>query len=177
MSSRLYVGNLSWNAKEEDLRTYFGKFGEVEEASIALDRESGRSRGFGFVTLPADVAKDAIEKTNGAEFMGRNIKVNEASPPGERPPRTNNYGGGYGDFNGNGGGRDYGRGGYGRGNGGYGGRNAGYGGRGNFGGQGGYGDNRFGNDNFGGSYGGRGGYRGPRGPSAEENNSNNYGGY
>lgn len=132
-ASKLYVGNLSWNATKEDLMQHFGKYGEVEDAFVALDRETGRSRGFGFVTLDEKAAADAIAGEDGQEFMGRSLRVNEAAPLGERPA-----GGGRG-----------GRGGF---RGGRGGGGRGYGGRDSYN-RGGYGDREEG----GGGYGGRGG--------------------
>ncbi|KAG2486743.1 hypothetical protein HYH03_014668 [Edaphochlamys debaryana] len=111
MSTKLYVGNLSWDTRADDLTQLFSKFGNVEDAFVATDRETGRSRGFGFVTLESTAAKNACAECDGTEFMGRTIRVNEATPLGERPP--GGRGGGYG------GGRGGGRGGYG--GGGYGG--------------------------------------------------------
>ncbi|PNH05623.1 ribonucleoprotein, chloroplastic [Tetrabaena socialis] len=131
-STKLYVGNLSWDTRADDLTSLFGKFGTVEDSFVATDRETGRSRGFGFVTLPTDAAKSAIAESDGTEFMGRTIRVNEASPPGERPPGGRG-GGGYGGRGGGGyggGGGGYGGGG-GRGGGGYGGGGRGGGGYGN----------------------------------------------
>jgi RNA recognition motif-containing protein len=129
MSVKLYVGNISWHTTREDLQTLFSQFGEVEDAFIPQDRESGRPRGFAFVTM-ASGSDTAIQKLNEFEFQGRTIRVNEAQPPGER-----SFGGRGGGF---GGGRGYGGGGRGggsynnqggfqqRGGGGYGG--GGYGG-------------------------------------------------
>jgi RNA recognition motif-containing protein len=125
MSSRLYVGNLSYDTDTETLRQGFATVGEVTDAHVVTDRESGRSRGFGFVTMATpDLAKKAIETMNGAVIDGRSIRVNEAE---ERP-----RGGGGGGFGG-GGGRGGGGGGYGGGGGGFGGgggRGGGGGGRG-----------------------------------------------
>lgn len=82
---RIYVGNLSYSTTEETLRTKFLEFGEVEEAKVISDYDTGRSRGFGFVTMPNDEeANAAIEALNGTEFDGRTLKVNEARPRGER---------------------------------------------------------------------------------------------
>ena len=78
---KIYVGNLSWNADESDLRDAFSAHGEVTSAQIITDRESGRSRGFAFVEMPNDAeAKDAIASVNGKEIDGRQVKVNEAKP-------------------------------------------------------------------------------------------------
>ena len=83
---KIYVGNLSWNADESDLRDAFSAHGEVTSAQIITDRESGRSRGFAFVEMPNDAeAKDAIAAVNGKEIDGRQVKVNEAKPRSEKP--------------------------------------------------------------------------------------------
>ncbi|MDB5220916.1 MAG: hypothetical protein JWO86_8843 [Myxococcaceae bacterium] len=125
MSSRLYVGNLSYETDTETLRQGFATVGEVTDAHVVTDRESGRSRGFGFVTMGTpDLAKKAIETMNGAVIDGRSIRVNEA----EERPRGGGGGGG-GGFGGGGGGRGGGGGGYGGGGGGFGGGGGG-GGRG-----------------------------------------------
>lgn len=106
MSTKLYVGNLSWQTRADDLQNFFSRFGAVEDSFVATDRETGRSRGFGFVTLETSAAQAAIAETDGQDFMGRNIRVNEATPQGERPA------GGRGGYGGRGGG-GYGGGGYG----------------------------------------------------------------
>lgn len=114
MGNRLYVGNLSYDSTAEGLRSTFAEFGEVTDAHVVMDRESGRSRGFGFVTMStAQDAQKAIEKMNGAILDGRPLKVNEAE---ERPNRGGGgggggrgFGGGGGGFGGGGGGRDGGR--------------------------------------------------------------------
>eukprot|EP00877_Chromochloris_zofingiensis_P004126 jgi/Chrzof1/13714/Cz08g09080.t1 len=125
MGTKLYVGNLSWNTTRNDLYDLFGQYGNVEDAFIPSDRETGRPRGFGFVTLDANAASAAIQALNETEFMGRTIRVNEAQPPGEGG--RGGGGGGYGG-RGGGGGRGYG-GGRGRGGGDYnGGGGGGYGG-------------------------------------------------
>ena len=83
---KIYVGNLSWNADESDLRDAFSAHGEVTSAQIITDRESGRSRGFAFVEMPNDAeAKDAISAVNNKEIDGRQVKVNEAKPRNEKP--------------------------------------------------------------------------------------------
>ena len=84
----IYVGNLPWSASEQELADTFGEHGEVEKATIIVDRDSGRSRGFGFVTMnDADQGNAAIEALNGFDMGGRPLKVNEARPREERPPR------------------------------------------------------------------------------------------
>ena len=102
MSSRLYVGNLSYDTDTETLRSAFQSAGEVTDAHVVTDRDSGRSRGFGFVTMGSDdQAKKAIETMNGAVIDGRSIRVNEA----EERPRGGGGGGGGGRGFGGGGGR------------------------------------------------------------------------
>lgn len=81
MNSKLYVGNMSFNTTEDALRTAFGQFGSVTDVYIANDRETGRPRGFAFVTFSTEVeSKAAIEKMNGADLDGRALTVNEARP-------------------------------------------------------------------------------------------------
>src|SRR3954463_6046100 len=110
MSTRLYVGNLNFRTTGDDLREMFSQAGEVENASVVEDRDTGRSRGFGFVEMAtAEGAAAAIEQFNGKEFGGRALTVNEARPRVER--------GGGGGYGGGGGGRG-GGGGYGGGGGG-----------------------------------------------------------
>ena len=88
----IYVGNLPWSTSDQDLEDAFAAFGKVEKASIISDRNSGRSKGFGFVTMDdADEANKAIEAMNGSEMGGRNLKVNEARPREDRPPRQSNW--------------------------------------------------------------------------------------
>ena len=102
MSKKLFVGGLSWGTTDEGLLGAFSRFGEVAEAKVIMDRDTGRSRGFGFVTFANDEnAASAITEMNGTELDGRSIKVNEAEDKGFRP------GGG-----GGGGGRGGSRGGY-----------------------------------------------------------------
>jgi RNA recognition motif-containing protein len=114
MSTRLYVGNLSFNSTKDSLREAFSSTGgEVTDVHIVTDRESGQSRGFGFVTMATpDQAQNAISQMNGALLDGRPLRVNEAE---ERPQRG---GGGGGGFGGGGGGGGFGGGGGGRGGGG-----------------------------------------------------------
>lgn len=145
MAKNLYVGNLPYQTTADDLREAFSKFGEVTRAQVVSDRETGRSRGFGFVEM-ADGGDQAVNEMNGASFQGRTLTVNEARP---REERGGGGGGGYGGGGGGGGRRSSGGGGgnYGGGGGGYGGGGGGgYGG----GGGGGYGGG-------GGGYGGGGG--------------------
>ena len=102
MSMKIYVGNLAFTVKEEELREKFAAFGELTEVTIIMDRMSGRSKGFGFVTFADDeCAKKAIAELDGKEFQGRNLKVNEAKPMEERPQRRS--------FGSGGGNRSYGR--------------------------------------------------------------------
>jgi RNA recognition motif-containing protein len=105
MSKNLYVGNLSYQTTADDLRQAFEAFGTVTSASVITDRETGRSRGFGFVEM-SDGAEAAVESLNGSQLQGRTITVNEARP---RPERRGGAGGG-----GGGGRREGGDGGYGR---------------------------------------------------------------
>ena len=82
---KLFVGNLSWNTAEEDLRDAFARFGEIDECRIITDRETGRSRGFGFITfVDQDCAQAAMNEMNGSEVDGRSLNVNEAK---ERAPK------------------------------------------------------------------------------------------
>jgi RNA recognition motif-containing protein len=123
MSMKLYVGNLSFQTSSEDLQQLFSQAGTVESASVVEDRDTGRSRGFGFVEMASsEEGQKAIEQFNGKELNGRNLNVNEARPREDR----GNRGGGRGGFGGNRGGGGGGRGG------GYGGGRGG--GRGDYGG-------------------------------------------
>ncbi|MCZ2340425.1 MAG: RNA-binding protein [Bacteroidales bacterium] len=131
----LYVGNLPFNTTSDDLVALFGEYGTVQRAQVVSDRETGRSRGFGFVEM-TEGAEAAIEALNGADLQGRTLTVNEAKPREERPRGGGGYGGGGGGYGGGGGG---GRGGYGGGGGGRGGYGGGGGGRGGYGGGGGRG--------------------------------------
>jgi len=88
----IYVGNLPYSLNEEDLKAAFSQFGEVSSASIIMDRMSGQSKGFGFVEMPDDSeADEAIKALNESALNGRNIKVNQARPRGERSPRRPRY--------------------------------------------------------------------------------------
>ena len=107
MSKRIYVGNLSYQTTENDLADLFGQLGEVSSASIITDRDTGRSKGFGFVEMGSDEADKAIAQLNGSELDGRTLTVNEARPREDRASGGNRGGGG-------GRGRSGGRGGYGR---------------------------------------------------------------
>lgn len=81
---RIYVGNLPWSATDEDLREFFGAYGQVESSTVITDRETGRSRGFGFVEMNSEEADEAIADSNGKELQGRPLRVSEAQ---ERRPR------------------------------------------------------------------------------------------
>jgi cold-inducible RNA-binding protein len=122
-SKNLYVGNLPFTTTEQDLSQLFGQYGTVTKAQVIQDRETGRSRGFGFVEMSSGT-DEAIAALNGAEYQGRRLTVNEAKPREERPRGGGYGGGGRGGYGGGGGGR----GGYGAGGGGGGGR-GGYGDR------------------------------------------------
>lgn len=85
---RIYVGNMSYSTNEQKLRATFEEYGAVDEVAIPTDRDSGRPRGFGFVTMPNDEeANAAIEALNGADVDGRPLRVNEAQPRRESRPR------------------------------------------------------------------------------------------
>ncbi len=95
MGSKLYVGNLAYSVADSDLQQAFGEYGTVTSAKVMMDRESGRSKGFGFVEMGDDAqAQAAISGMNGQPFGGRNVVVNEARPMEARPPRSGG-GGGY----------------------------------------------------------------------------------
>ena len=114
-NSKLYVGNLSFKTTEDELRSHFGQYGSVTDVYVAMDRMTGRPRGFAFVTMgTGEEAKVAAEKSNGVDLGGRQLTVNEARPKEERP------GGGFGG-GGGGGGRGFGGGGGGERRGGFGG--------------------------------------------------------
>ncbi|MDP6902899.1 MAG: RNA-binding protein [Verrucomicrobiota bacterium] len=117
MGTKVFVGGLSWDANDDDLKELFGECGTVTDGVILQDRETGKSRGFGFVTMSSDEeAQAAIEKYHDFEFMGRKLTVNEARPREDRGGGggggyRGGGGGGYGGGGGRGGGRDRGRGG------------------------------------------------------------------
>ena len=157
MGNKLYVGNLPYSVRDNDLEQAFGQFGAVTSAKVMMERDTGRSKGFGFVEMASDAeAQAAINGMNGQPLGGRSIVVNEARPMEPRPPRTGGFGGGGGGF---GGGRS-GGGGYG------GGREGGGGGYGGGRGDGGYGGGR-----------GDGGFRSPYGSGPRNGGRNGGGGY
>jgi len=117
MGNKLYVGNLPYSVRDGDLEQAFGAFGAVTSAKVMMERDTGRSKGFGFVEMGSDAeAQAAIEGMNGQSLGGRNVVVNEARPMEARPPRSGGYGGGGGGGGGYGGGN---RGGGGGGDGGF----------------------------------------------------------
>ena len=136
MGNKLYVGNLPYSVRDGDLEQSFGQFGTVTSAKVMMERDTGRSKGFGFVEMASDAeAQAAISGMNGQALGGRSLVVNEARPMEPRPPRSGGGGGGYG-----GGGGGYGGGG---------------GGGGGYGGGGGGGGRREGGGGYGGGGGGR----------------------
>jgi len=157
MGNKLYVGNLPYSVRDEDLQQSFSEFGAVTSAKVMMERDTGRSKGFGFVEMGSDAeAQAAISGMNGQSMGGRSVVVNEARPMEARPPRSGGFGGGGGGgYGGGGGGGRSSGGGYGGGGGG-----GGYGGGGGGGSDGGfrspYGGGGRGGGNGGG--GGRGGY-------------------
>ena len=164
MGNKLYVGNLPYGVRDNDLEQAFGQFGAVTSARVMMERDTGRSKGFGFVEMGNDAeAQAAIQGMNGQPLGGRSIVVNEARPMEPRPPRTGGYGGGFRNEGGFGGGNR--EGGYGGGGGGYGGGRS----------EGGY--NRGGGEG-GGGYGGRsdGGFRSPYGSGPRHGGRGGYGG-
>jgi RNA recognition motif-containing protein len=103
MGNKLYVGNLPYSVRDGDLEQSFGQFGTVTSAKVMMERDTGRSKGFGFVEMASDAeAQAAISGMNGQPLGGRSLVVNEARPMEPRPPRSGGGGGGYG---GGGGGR------------------------------------------------------------------------
>ena len=163
MGNKLYIGNLPYTVRDSDLEQAFSQFGSVTSAKVMMERETGRSKGFGFVEMGSDAeAQSAVNGMNGQPLGGRSIVVNEARPMEARPPRS-------------GGGGGYGGGGGGYGGGGGGGRSGGGGGGGGYGGGG-------GGRSGGGGGGGDGGFRspygaGPRGGGGGGRNSGGGGGY
>ena len=155
MGNKLYVGNLPYSVRDEDLQQSFGQFGAVTSAKVMMERDTGRSKGFGFVEMASDAeAQAAIAGMNGQPLGGRSVVVNEARPMEARPPRSGGggFGGGGGGYGGGGdrsGGGGYGGGGGRSGGGGDGGFRSPYGGGGAGGG---------GGRSGGGGGGGRGGY-------------------
>ncbi|HEX7384023.1 MAG TPA: RNA-binding protein [Burkholderiaceae bacterium] len=146
MGNKLYVGNLAYSVRDDSLHDAFAQFGTVTSAKVMMDRETGRSKGFGFVEMGSDAeAQAAINGMNGQALEGRAIVVNEARPREDRPGGFSRGGGGGGGYGGGGGG-------YGGGGGGYGGGGRSGGGGGGYGGGG-----RSGGGGYGGSRGG-GGY-------------------
>lgn len=87
MSKSLYVGNISFSSSEDDIRNLFSQFGEVMSVKFIMDRETGRFRGFGFVEMDDNAAREAVQALDGKEVGGRALKVNEAQPRESRPPR------------------------------------------------------------------------------------------
>ncbi|MDR0214795.1 MAG: RNA-binding protein [Comamonas sp.] len=150
MGNKLYVGNLPYGVRDNDLEQAFSQYGAVTSARVMMERDTGRSKGFGFVEMGSDAeAQAAIQGMNGQPLGGRSLVVNEARPMEPRPPRSGGFGGGY---------RNEGGGGYGGG---------GYGG----GGGGGYGR---GGDRDGGR--GDGGFRSPYGSGPRHGGRGGYGG-
>lgn len=157
MGNKLYVGNLAYSVRDDSLQQAFGQFGTVTSAKVMMDRETGRSKGFGFVEMGSDAeAQAAVNGMNGQALEGRAIVVNEARPREDRP---GGFGGGGGGRSGGGGGGGYGGGGGGGGYGGGGGGAGGGGGRSPYGGGGGGGGRSpYGGGGSGGGGGSRGGY-------------------
>ena len=172
MGNKLYVGNLPYSVRDGDLEQSFGQFGTVTSAKVMMERDTGRSKGFGFVEMGSDAeAQAAINGMNGQPLGGRSLVVNEARPMEPRPPRSG--GGGYGGGGYGGGGREGGGGGYGGG-----GREGG----GGYGGGGGGGGRREGGGGYGGggrregSAGGNdGNFRSPYGGGGARNSSGSSG--
>ena len=122
MGNKLYVGNLPYSFRDDDMHQAFSAFGSITSARVMMERDTGRSKGFGFVEMANDAeAQAAIAGMNGHSVGGRALVVNEARPMEARPPRTGGYGGGGGSgggsYGGGGGGGGYGGGGYGGGGG------------------------------------------------------------
>jgi len=150
MGNKLYVGNLPYSFRDEDLLNAFSAHGSVSSAKVMMERDTGRSKGFGFVEMGSDAeAQAAIGAMNGQQYGGRGLVVNEARPMEPRPPRSGGFGGGSGSGGGGGG--------YGGGGGGGGGGSR-SGGGGGYGGAGGSGGGRSGGGGGGGYGGGRSSY-------------------
>ncbi len=159
MGNKLYVGNLPYSVRDNDLEQAFSQFGAVTSAKVMMERDTGRSKGFGFVEMGSDAeAQAAINGMNGQPLGGRSVVVNEARPMESRPPRSGGYGGGGGGGYGGGGGGGYGGGGGRSGGGGYGGGGGDRGGRGGGGNDGGFRSPYGSGPRGGGDRGGRGGY-------------------
>jgi hypothetical protein len=127
MGNKLYVGNLPYSYRDSDMEQAFSQFGTVSSAKVMMERDTGRSKGFGFVEMSNDAeAQAAIAGMNGQQIGGRGLVVNEARPMEARAPRSGGFGGGGGGYGGGGGGG--GGGGYGGGGGGRSGGGDGYGG-------------------------------------------------
>jgi RNA recognition motif-containing protein len=95
MSSKLYVGNLSYSVRDEDLQQHFSAYGQVQSAKVMMERDTGRSKGFGFVEMASpEQAQAAIEGSHGKNMGGRDLTVNIARPMEARPPRSGGFGGG-----------------------------------------------------------------------------------
>ena len=108
MGNKLYVGNLPYSVSDSDLEQTFSQYGSVSSAKVMMERDTGRSKGFGFVEMGSDAeAQAAIQGVHGQNFGGRDLVVNEARPMEPRPPRSGGFGGGFG------GGREGGGGGFG----------------------------------------------------------------
>ena len=126
MGNKLYVGNLPYSFRDQDLQQTFSQYGSVGSAKVMMERDTGRSKGFGFVEMGSDAeAQSAIQGVHGQSFGGRDLVVNEARPMEARPPRSGGGfggGGGYGGGGGRSGGGGYGGGG----GGGYGGGRSSY---------------------------------------------------
>ena len=104
MGNKLYVGNLPYSVRDNDLEQAFSQFGAVTSAKVMMERDTGRSKGFGFVEMGSDAeAQAAINGMNGQPLGGRSVVVNEARPMEPRPPRSGGFGGGGGGYGGGGG--------------------------------------------------------------------------
>ncbi len=157
MGNKLYVGNLPYGVRDNDLEQAFSQFGAVASARVMMERDTGRSKGFGFVDTANKTEEQAgIQSMNGQPLRGRSLVVNEARPMEPRPPRTGGYGGGFRSEGGFGGGN----------------RDGGYGGRSEGGG--------YGRGDSGGGYGGggrgEGGFRSPYGSGPRHGGRGGYGG-